>query len=210
VTRSSVQQTRRMTALHESGHVVVGLVLCNDPTATAAAILESAGNGIAIQPREICAEASAAVIAAGSVAEELLLDQFCPREPEPVANTVSLPTFPPPAPPTGAGGTPEASRDVVGDAIALAQHCIADGRAAHPWKWLREHADVMNHARAEVLRHRAAILAVAENIYLEGFWTGTRNDIETLTQIAAQCRGARCCKQTRDDQKEDYDQQQNA
>ncbi|NLF09678.1 MAG: hypothetical protein GX594_17105 [Pirellulaceae bacterium] len=173
-------QTRWRVSIHESGHLAVGLLLAADPSERAAAIIESrAGDGCAPIPKSLGHFDRMIAVASGPAADEMLEREPVPPLPvtrgRPV-NVSSLPVFPD-EPREGGEGTAKEKSDP--DEVRIAEWCI-EGCARRPWEWLRNHENITTEARRMVMEHRAAILAVAREVFRDGVWVGSRDDLDLL------------------------------
>ena len=173
-------QTRWTVSVHEAAHCTIGLLLATDPTEKAAAIIGSHfGDGCAPLPTSLGRYGFILAVAAGPAAVELF--ECEPAPPMPVTrgrpvNVSSLPVFPD-EPREGGEGTAKEKSDP--DEVRIAEWCI-EGCARRPWEWLRNHENITTEARRMVTEHRAAILAVAREVFSDGVWVGGRDDLDLL------------------------------
>jgi hypothetical protein len=162
-------------SIHESAHLVIGLLLAANSDEKAAAILLSQDGGVAPLPTSLSEFNLAVAVAAGPQAEELL--RFAPvpdRQPDAPADVSDLRTFP--KTPTGQESKATESKS---DSVRIAEYCIA-GCSSRPWKWLQNYDSVVGDSRWKVLEHESLILAVAERVFRNGCWLGSRDDLNSI------------------------------
>ena len=166
-------------AIHESAHLVVGLMLTADENSRAGAIITGHnGDGQAPLPT-LCRYDFLITTAAGSIATELLENSPVPQLPERVtADISSLCVFPKkPLPDREPIEEPEVDSDEV--VIALA--CI-EGCQKRPWEWVRNYTNYTSEARRLVCENREAILKVASKVFCAGYWIGNRKTLELFLE----------------------------
>jgi hypothetical protein len=169
---------RKLVSIHEAGHAVVGLVLAPDPTELGLAILTADHSGNAPLPTGLNQDGYIAAVAAGPIATALLKDRFQPQEPEPKPeeSPVPLPVHPIKLPDGSTATVPPGS---VSDEVLIAQDCIkhVEGK---PWRWIENYETLMEWVTHLVVKHAPLILAVAQKVYAEGRWIGSREDLLKL------------------------------
>ncbi|NLF10128.1 MAG: hypothetical protein GX594_19435 [Pirellulaceae bacterium] len=188
-------QTRWHVSIHESGHLVAGLLLATDPTEKAAAIIGSNfGDGCAPLPTSLGRYGFILAVAAGPAADEMLEREPVPPMPvtrgRPV-NVSSLPVFPD-EPRKDREETAKEKSDP--DEVRIAEWCI-EGCARRPWEWLRNYENITAEARRMVMEHRASILTIAREVFRDGCWIGSSNDLRKITTTSASIAGAETSKQ---------------
>lgn len=174
--------TRWGVAIHEAGHLVVGMMLASDPTEVCAAHLSINGAGLAMPPVNLNADDNAVMIACGPVAAELLRHLPPPMLPPPVIGQPAAGTqvYPCHLPDGNEVAIPP---ECVSDEVAVARNCI-EGVERAPWLWMKNHATLMAHASRLVIKHTPEILLVAERVFVSGLWIGDRNSLDKLAHVA--------------------------
>ncbi|NLF09391.1 MAG: hypothetical protein GX594_15635 [Pirellulaceae bacterium] len=168
-------QTRWHVSIHESGHLVAGLLLAADPTEKAGAIIESrAGDGCAPIPKSLDHFDRMIAVAAGLAAAELFWHELPPPLPTVAADVSALPVYPPM--PLTEREKAEPPKVADSDAIVLARGCI-ENCERHPWRWIQNYTTFTTQARLLLLDNRTKVLAVAREVFRDGVWTGNRNDL---------------------------------
>jgi hypothetical protein len=157
----TLTQKRWKTAIHEAGHLVIGLLLAADPTERCFAVLKSDGDGEASMPISTNSDDQICATACGPVAQDMLRVSPCPRppEPSPLVEVPRLPVFPD----EKSQGRTTAPPEPTPDAVRIARNCI-EGFERHPWLWLRNYQTLMDEAHRRVFENASLILSVAARI----------------------------------------------
>ncbi len=154
---------RWAAAVHEGGHAVVAAMLVPGASEKIQATLVLDGGGESSLSPNLDSIDGAIATAAGPVAERLLSD-VPPPEIEHAFPSEPLPTFAREAPfgEAAPGRPPQVS-----DHVWLARWAVT-GHELDPESWARRHRFVTQRAEFLVQKYQAAILWIAERLYLDG------------------------------------------